>query len=58
MELLQKENILLIVILVCVLLYWKGKQISDDRKVQEWVKILPTVGGIAYGFNTLFQLTQ
>jgi hypothetical protein len=58
MQLLQKENILIIVALLCIILYFKGQQISDDKKVQEWLELLPTIGGIAYGFNTLFKLAQ
>jgi hypothetical protein len=38
MELLQKENILILVIVVCALLYFYGKQIKQSKSTQEIIK--------------------
>lgn len=58
MELLKKENILIIVALFCLALYFYGKQINHSENAQEAVKFLPVLGGLAYGFNTLINLAK
>ena len=58
MEILKKENILIAVAVVCVLLYWKGKKINENQQTQEWINWLPIAGGLAFGLNTLITLTK
>lgn len=57
MELLKKENLLLVAALICVAIWYYRKQISNPQ-VQEAVKWLPVAGGLAFGLNTLLQIVK
>ena len=50
---LEKKYLLIIVALVCLALYFYGSQINKD-----YLKHLPTIGGLAFGLNTLIQLAH
>lgn len=50
----DKKHLLLIVALVCVGLYFYGQHTKDNQYLQ----YLPTLGGLAFGLNTLIQLTH
>ena len=49
----DKKYLLIIVALVCVALYFYGSSVNKD-----YLTYLPVIGGLAFGLNTLFQLTQ
>ncbi|KLL04814.1 MAG: hypothetical protein MRERV_4c093 [Mycoplasmataceae bacterium RV_VA103A] len=51
----DKRYLLIIVALTCLVLYFYGSQISKDNN---YLKLLPTIGGLAYGLNTLIQLVH
>ena len=51
---MDKRILLLIVAAVCVGLYFYGQSVKDNQ----YLKILPVVGGLAFGLNTLVQLAQ
>ena len=52
---MDKKILLLVVATVCVGLYFYGSQIKKDSDTMKW---LPAIGGIAFGLNTLIQITQ
>jgi hypothetical protein len=52
---MDKKIILLIVAAVCIGLYFYGSQIQKNNQL---LKLLPLVGGLAFGLNTLVQLAQ
>lgn len=52
---MDKKLILLMVAAVCIALYFYGSQLKRDN---EFFKQLPTIGGVAFGLNTLINLTQ
>jgi hypothetical protein len=52
---MDKKVILLIVAAVCIALYFYGSQIKKDNP---YLTYLPALGGLAFGLNTLIQLTQ
>jgi len=52
---LDKRYLLLIVAAVCVGLYFYGQQLKKDN---DYLKHLPTIGGLAFGLNTLVNLAQ
>jgi hypothetical protein len=52
---MDKKLILLAVAAVCIGLYFYGSQIQKDN---EYTKHLPTVGGLAFGLNTLLNLAH
>ena len=52
---MDKKLILLGVAAVCVGLYFYGSQIKKDNEI---LKLLPVVGGLAFGINTLVQLAH
>lgn len=52
---LTKKEILLLVAVVCVALYFYGKHLNKNS---DYLKFLPTVGGLAFGLNTLIQIAQ
>lgn len=64
MELLKKENLLIIVGLTCLALYWYSQTIKEKK--DPWVnqtldtatKFLPIAGGLAFGLNTLLQIAK
>ena len=51
---MDKRILLLVVAIVCVGLYFYGRQFKDN----DYFKHLPTIGGIAFGLNTLVNLAQ
>lgn len=51
---MDKRIFLLIVAAVCVGLYFYGRHVKDN----DYFKHLPTIGGIAFGLNTLVNLAQ
>ena len=57
-NLLKKENILLVVILACIVLYFWGKKLNENKQTQKIVEWLPVIGGLTFGFNTLIQLAK
>ena len=52
---MDKKIILLVIATICVGLYFCGSQIQKDNQL---LKLLPLVGGLAFGLNTLVQLAQ
>lgn len=52
---MDKKIILLITAATCIGLYFYDSQVKKDSQL---VKLLPIVGGLAFGFNTLIQITQ
>lgn len=52
---MDKKVLLLVVAAVCVGLYFYGSQIKKDN---EYLKYLPTLGGLAFGLNTLVNLAH
>ena len=51
----NKRYILLMLALICIVLYFYG---STLNKESPYLKALPTLGGLAFGLNTLIQLAQ
>jgi hypothetical protein len=51
---MDKRIILLAIAALCVGLYFYGQQTKDNS----YLKHLPTVGGLAFGLNTLVNLAQ
>jgi len=52
---MDKKVLLLVVAAACVGLYFYGQQIKKDN---EYLKLLPVVGGLAFGLNTLVNLAN
>lgn len=52
---MDKKIILLLIAVICVGLYCYGSQIKKDN---EYTKYLPTIGGLAFGLNTLVNLAH
>ena len=52
---MNKKYLLLLVAAVCIGLYFYGSQIKKDN---EYLKHLPTIGGLAFGLNTLVNLSH
>jgi hypothetical protein len=52
---MDKKIILLVVAAVCVGLYFYGQQLKKDN---QYLKYLPTLGGLAFGLNTLVNLAH
>ena len=52
---MDKKIILLIIAVICVGLYFYGSQIKKDH---EYLQHLPTLGGLAFGLNTLVNLAR
>jgi hypothetical protein len=50
----DKRYLLLIVAAVCIGLYFYGQHAQDSQ----YLKHLPTLGGLAFGLNTLIQLAH
>lgn len=53
---LNKEHILLVVALVCVIIYFNRKKFKSNSPVKEIVSYLPVIGGLSFGLNTLVNL--
>jgi hypothetical protein len=51
---MDKKILLLVVAAVCVGLYFYGQNTKDSQ----YLKLLPVVGGLAFGLNTLVNLAQ
>jgi hypothetical protein len=51
---MDKKIILLVVAVVCVALYFYGSYTKNN----EYLKHLPTLGGLAFGLNTLVNLAH
>lgn len=51
----DKKYLLLIVAAVCLALYFYGSTLNKENS---YLKSLPTLGGLAFGLNTLVQLSQ
>jgi hypothetical protein len=52
---MDKKIILPIVAVICLVLYFYGQQIQKDNP---YLTYLPTIGGLAFGLNTLIQLAH
>jgi len=52
---MDKKVLLLIVAATCVGLYFYGSKIQKDN---QYLKLLPVVGGLVFGLNTLINLAQ
>jgi len=50
----NKKHLLILVAVVCITLYFYGSYTKDSP----YLKSLPTIGGLAFGLNTLIQLAQ
>ena len=57
-EILKKENVLLAVAAICIVIYFNQKLVKENKLVQEIVSILPIAGGLAFGLNTLAQVIK
>ena len=51
----NKRYILLGLALICVTLYFYGSTLNQESP---YLKALPTLGGLAFGLNTLIQIAQ
>ena len=51
---MNKKIILLIIAAICVGLYFYGAYTKNN----EYLKHLPTIGGLAFGLNTLINLAH
>lgn len=49
----KKKHLLIVVVIICVALYFYGSKINQD-----YVSSLPVIGGLAFGLNTLIQLAH
>jgi hypothetical protein len=58
MVILKKENILLAVAVVCVVIYFNPQIVKENKLAQGLVSVLPIAGGLAYGLNTLIQVIK
>jgi len=52
---MDKKVLLLVVAAVCIGLYFYGSQIKKDNN---YTQHLPTIGGLAFGLNTLVNLAH
>ena len=50
----DKRYLLLLVAAVCIGLYFYGQHTKENS----YLKHLPTIGGLAFGLNTLIQLAH
>lgn len=50
----EKKHLLIVVAVACIALYFYGQHTKDNS----YLKHLPTLGGIAFGLNTLVNLSQ
>ena len=53
----KKEYWLVVVIILCLVLLAYREKLSE-KKVNEWIQILPTIGGVFFGLNTLVQIAK
>jgi len=53
----KKEYWLGIVIAICVILYMARHKLKD-KETQDYLTLIPTVGGALFGLNTLIQLVK
>jgi hypothetical protein len=51
---MNKKILLLVVASVCIVLYFYGSETKDNA----YLKHLPTIGGLAFGLNTLINLAH
>jgi hypothetical protein len=51
---MDKRILLLVVAAVCVALYFYGQHTKDSQ----YLKLLPVIGGLAFGLNTLISLAH
>ena len=51
----DKKYLLIVVALVCLALYFYGSTLNKENS---YIKLLPTLGGLAFGLNTLIQLSH
>ena len=49
----NKKYLLIIVAVICIATYFYGSAINKD-----YLPILSTIGGLAFGLNTLLQIAQ
>jgi hypothetical protein len=52
---LDKKYLLIVVALVCITLFFYGSQIKKDNQI---IQVLPILGGLAFGLNTLVSLVS
>ena len=52
---MDKKVLLLVVAAICITLYFAGSQL---KKVNQYTKYLPIIGGLAFGLNTLVNLAH
>ena len=52
----KKEYLLIAVAVVCLIIYYYRKELSKSEN--NFTQYLPIVGGLAFGFNTLINLTK
>jgi len=53
----KKEYTLLVVAALCIVVYYYRESLNK-RENKPWLDALPIFGGIAFGFNTLINLTK
>jgi len=51
----NKKYLLILVALTCIALFFYGSSLNKENS---YLKSLPTIGGLAFGLNTLIQLAQ
>ena len=51
----NKKYLLILVAAVCIALFFYGSTLNQDSS---YLKALPTLGGLAFGLNTLIQLAH
>ena len=53
----KKEYWLIVVILVCLVLYYYRDKLSEE-KYKRHLTLIPTIGGALFGLNTLIGLVK
>jgi hypothetical protein len=53
----KKEYWLVVVIIICLALL-AYRQHLNNKEVTEWISLLPTLGGVFFGLNTLIQIAK
>ena len=53
----KKEYWLVVVILICLVLYYYKDKLGDE-KYKDYLTLIPTFGGFLFGLNTLINLVK
>jgi len=53
----KKEYWLIVVIIICLVLYYYRSKLGEE-KVQQYLSLVPALGGALFGLNTLVNLVK